>query len=228
MTETRRTIEPNDSDDLRDRALLHATGGLAGDERAAFESLLADPRSGASEALREARVLAAALGASVDPVPPPPGAKERLLERARAETGSPVAQDASAGGAIRQTWKRWIETSASDDVGPGLTVVRKEEAGWENVGVPGISVRRLAVDGATGRVTMLVRMAAGTSYPTHRHGGREECYVLEGDLHVGDGLRMTAGDFQRAESGSVHPVQSTRGGCLLLIHSSQDDEILPA
>jgi hypothetical protein len=37
---------------------------------------------------------------------------------------------------------------------------------------------------------------------------------------------MRAGDFQRAEAGSVHPVQSTDGGCLLLITSSLDDELL--
>ena len=75
-------------------------------------------------------------------------------------------------------------------------------------------------------VTMLIRMAPGTAYPAHRHGGAEECYVLEGDLHVGDDIVMHAGDYQRAEAGSTHPVQSTRGGCLLLLTSSLRDELV--
>jgi anti-sigma factor ChrR (cupin superfamily) len=69
-------------------------------------------------------------------------------------------------------------------------------------------------------------MAPGTSYPAHRHGGAEECFVLEGDLRVGADLHMRAGDFQRAEEGSVHPDQTTDHGCVLLIVSSTADEIL--
>ena len=76
------------------------------------------------------------------------------------------------------------------------------------------------------RVTMLVRMEKGTSYPSHRHAGPEECYVLAGDLEVGDQLEMHAGDYQRVERGSVHPPQTTREGCLLLITSSMHDELL--
>jgi len=37
---------------------------------------------------------------------------------------------------------------------------------------------------------------------------------------------MRAGDYQRAETGSTHPVQSTRGGCLLLLTSSLRDELV--
>ena len=59
----------------------------------------------------------------------------------------------------------------------------------------------------------------------HHHGGAEECYVLEGDLRTGD-VWMHAGDYQHAAAGSVHPVQSTVQGCLLLIHSSLQDELL--
>jgi anti-sigma factor ChrR (cupin superfamily) len=73
---------------------------------------------------------------------------------------------------------------------------------------------------------MLVRMAAGTSYPGHRHARAEECLVVQGDLHVGDDLVMHAGDFQRAEPGSVHVPQWTERGCLLLVTSSVDDDLL--
>jgi len=72
---------------------------------------------------------------------------------------------------------------------------------------------------------MMVRMAAGTSWPAHIHAGPEECYVLAGDLRVGE-LHMHAGDFQRAEAGSRHGVQSTEGGCTLLLVSSLHDTLV--
>jgi len=83
-----------------------------------------------------------------------------------------------------------------------------------------------APPGPAQRDAMLVRMAPGTSYPRHVHAGPEECFVLEGDLAVGDGLRLVAGDYQRMESGSRHPDQSTEGGCLLLLISSLNDELV--
>ena len=70
----------------------------------------------------------------------------------------------------------------------------------------------------------MFRMAPGTSYPSHVHDGAEECYVLEGDLHVGD-VVLGPGDFQRATPGSHHVEQRTDGGCLLLVNSSLSDEM---
>ena len=75
-------------------------------------------------------------------------------------------------------------------------------------------------------MTALFRMAAGSEYIPHVHAGPEECYVLEGDLHVGDDIVMHAGDYQRAPAGSVHGVQRTEGGCLLLVSSSMHDEVV--
>ena len=49
--------------------------------------------------------------------------------------------------------------------------------------------------------------------------------MLEGDIQVGE-VTMRAGDYQCMERGSVHPVQSTREGCRLLIVSSLSDELL--
>jgi anti-sigma factor ChrR (cupin superfamily) len=73
---------------------------------------------------------------------------------------------------------------------------------------------------------MLVRMAAGTTYPSHRHAGDEQCFVLDGDLHVGE-IVLHSGDFQLAPEESEHGPQSTVGGCTLLIVSSRNDELLP-
>jgi quercetin dioxygenase-like cupin family protein len=124
-----------------------------------------------------------------------------------------------------QTWKSWEAVESSGLGAPGLSLVAMGASAFEPTAIPGITTRRLAVDRPARRVSMLVRMEPGTRYPSHRHGGAEECYVIAGDLRVGD-VNMRAGDFQRAEAGSVHPVQSTDGGCLLLITSSLDDELL--
>src|SRR4029077_15255305 len=97
---------------------------------------------------------------------------------------------------------------------------------FEPTSIEGIDVRRLFVDEGADRVTMLIRMAPGTAYPAHRHGGVEECFVLEGDLEIGEEFEMNAGDYQRMDGGSAHPLQSTRGGCLLLLSSSRHDELL--
>lgn len=87
-------------------------------------------------------------------------------------------------------------------------------------------MRRLFVDRAANRMTAMFKMAPGAAYVPHVHGGAEECYVLEGDLHVGDEIMMRAGDYQRAPAGSLHGVQRTEGGCTLLITCSLDDEVV--
>ena len=120
-------------------------------------------------------------------------------------------------------WKHW---DASGTWPEGY--IAAGAGSWEETSLAGISVKKLHVDAEQDRVTMLVRMAPGTSYPAHRHGGAEECYVLEGDLRVSDSLHMHANDFQRVEAGSVHREQSTDDGCLLLIVSSLSDELLEA
>jgi mannose-6-phosphate isomerase-like protein (cupin superfamily) len=165
-----------------------------------------------------------------------------LAERAEFESavaaGDPAARDAAAriqakaradvkGSASNpnstQVWKAWTATSG----GPGdLRFVSRESSPFIPLDIPGISARKLHVDAKANRVTMLVRMEPGTSYPPHRHGGFEECFVLEGDLRVGDAV-LRAGDYQVVGEGSVHPIQSTTSGCLLFLSSSLSDQLLP-
>ncbi len=86
-------------------------------------------------------------------------------------------------------------------------------------------VKSLHVDPATQYMTSLVRMAPGSKYPAHRHSGAEQCLVLEGDVRLGD-VALAAGDYERAEAETIHGTIETKSGCLLLIISSQRDEIL--
>ena len=95
------------------------------------------------------------------------------------------------------------------------------ERDWLASDVPGVEIAQLWLDTERERHTTLVRMASGASLPAHRHGGPEECYVVEGDLSDGD-LVLGTGDYVRHDAGTEHAL-TTRGGCVLLITASLDD-----
>jgi anti-sigma factor ChrR (cupin superfamily) len=137
-------------------------------------------------------------------------------------------RDAMALGSEVQVWKGWARAQNASEraqLATPFTFVPENAGEWQATSVAGIEARQLYVDATQDRATFLVRMAAGTSYPAHVHGGPEECFVVQGDLKVGD-LIMKAGDYQRAEPGSTHGVQSTERGCVLLLVSSLSDEIV--
>lgn len=204
----------------RDRTALYALGSMDAAEAGKYEAHLAVCEA-CREEVRSLRSVCDSLSHLALSVPPPKELKGRLMERIRAGAGGDA--HANASDSPTQTWKSWVP----DTTPAGLTLVPGGDGDWEPTGVAGVDARKLFLDAANDRVTMLVRMAPKTSYPAHRHSGFEECYVLEGDLLVGD-YRMRAGDYQRAGGGSLHGVQSTEAGCLLFIVSSLHDEILEA
>jgi quercetin dioxygenase-like cupin family protein len=207
-------------------AALYALSALAPDEMTAVER---DWR-GKPEFWAEVRSLrdAAAGLAEIGPRARP---QRDLWPEIRARVGHAQknaqknAPTSSSAGTDLQVWKHWRGAGDSAAVIRG-DIVPGADGVFEATSIAGIRVRCLFVDERAERVTMLVRMEAGTAYPAHRHGGVEECYVLEGDLSIGDETEMHAGDYQCMEHGSMHPVQSTRAGCLLLITSSQEDELV--
>ena len=156
----------------------------------------------------------------------PPGLFDRVQARITStQLEDPAQRESNVHAA--QLWKSWT-TDASGE----CTIVRDGQnepaEGFEPTAIDGIQARCLFADRANDRVTMIVRMAPGTAYPAHRHGGVEECFVLEGTLSVGEEATLKAGDYQRMDGESVHPVQSTDTGCTLLLVSSFHDEILGA
>ena len=95
------------------------------------------------------------------------------------------------------------------------------EPEWQEA-APGIAVKLLATDTESNRVSMLVRLAPGTDYPPHRHGGVEELHLLHGELMVDD-RKLHPGDYIRAEADSVdHRVWSETGCTCVLVTSSRD------
>lgn len=98
---------------------------------------------------------------------------------------------------------------------------RSAEPAWEEA-APGIECKRLATDAASGRVTLLVRIAPGAEYPPHTHAGIEELHMLHGELMVDD-RKLSAGDYLRSEPGtSDHRVWSETGCTGVLITSMRD------
>jgi anti-sigma factor ChrR (cupin superfamily) len=188
----------------------YALDTLDDDERTLLEDHLQKGCPSCEAEVQAFRQVVDLLGYSVLPVNPPPAVREHLFARLTPHEELET-----------QVWKKWGVPTVSR----GLTTVHSTEGEWEDIDIPGIAVKRLFIDSKRQYVTMLVRMAAGTAYPRHRHGGAEECYVLDGDLHVGD-MILRRGDYQRAEADSAHEVQWTEQGCLLFIVSSQEDELL--
>jgi quercetin dioxygenase-like cupin family protein len=219
---------PYSTQEVREIASLYSLGTLPADQARAFEEHI---RQGCALCMKEVESflsVADELAYLAPRIEPAVDLRQKLLDRlASPKTEpalSPVPEPAHprAGADPRiQVWKDW----GSQDASSPFFLLRAEEEGWVQTAVPGVKVRRLYLDPVREAVTMLVRMEAGSSYPPHRHGGVEECYVLDGDLHVGETV-MHAGDYQRVATDGVHPVQSTEGGCTLLILSSLHDEIL--
>ncbi len=201
--------------DPAELAALYCSGAMPGEELAAFEAHLRSGCQPCAAAVHSYGATVDALIGEIEPVTPAPELRQKLLDR----IAQPHSEPASTGDP--QIWKHWN----SDPTLGGLFIRRKEDGDWENTGVTGVRVRRLFVDQRRNQITMLVRMDAGADYPRHVHDGPEECLVLEGDLHVGDTV-LTAGDYQRADVGSLHAVQRTVRGCTLLIVSSLTDELV--
>jgi anti-sigma factor ChrR (cupin superfamily) len=103
-------------------------------------------------------------------------------------------------------------------------IVRSHQVNWQPYSVPGVTVGILHIDDEKREITALVRLEPGLEYPLHQHAGIEEVFMLEGDLVAG-GQICYQGDYIRSFPQSTHaPI--THEGCLLLVRSSLDDEIL--
>ena len=105
---------------------------------------------------------------------------------------------------------------------PRRYTVFADDQEWADTPLPGIQSKVLAVDKARGVVTMLIRAGAGAVYPSHRHSGPEECYVIRGSVVI-DGRVLRAGDFHHADADSDHGEITTAEGADVLIVGAIDD-----
>lgn len=96
------------------------------------------------------------------------------------------------------------------------TILRSDEGEWKATPFAGVTSKLLFFDRESGMTTSLVRMTAGSIFPSHNHAGPEHSYVLEGDVRFEDHT-LQPGDYEVALPSSAHSSITTIQGCLLLI-----------
>jgi hypothetical protein len=177
-----------------DLAYAYALQALPAGEVAAAEAHIA----ACADCRRELESLRPVLDRFVawpaDVLRPPTSLQARLARRIAAETGKePVPPPAP----------QWAEPD------------------WEQV-APGIECKLLATDTERHRVSMLVRLAPGASYPAHTHAGVEELHLLDGELWI-DARKLVPGDYNYgAPSAGDERVWSETGCTCVLITNTKD------
>jgi anti-sigma factor ChrR (cupin superfamily) len=95
------------------------------------------------------------------------------------------------------------------------------EPEWDEV-APGIECKLLATDADRHRVSMLVRLAPGASYPTHTHAGVEELHLLDGELWI-DERKLFPGDYNYGAPGAADERIWSETGCTCVLVTSTKD-----
>ena len=129
-----------------------------------------------------------------DVLRPTTSLQERLAQRIAEETGKPP---------VLPPTPRWREPD------------------WEQV-APGIECKLLATDSRRHRVSMLVRLAPGASYPAHTHAGGEELYLLDGELWI-DERKLVPGDYNYGAPGEGDERVWSGTGCTCVLVTSTTD-----
>ena len=112
--------------------------------------------------------------------------------------------------------------AAETGTGPVLPPGRQwSEPPWEQV-APGIECKLLATDAPRRRVSMLVRLAPGASYPAHTHAGVEELHLLDGELWI-DERKLVPGDYNHAPPGTGDQRVWSQTGCTCVLITSIED-----
>lgn len=196
---------PHTIDACRDRAARHALGELSPEEMRELEAHVAAGCEACARELTAYANVVADLALLVAGDTPASDVRQRVLAFA-------------AGGA---------PPSRAQVLSRGISLIHSATMAWEECGIPGVTVKVLAVDEARGYRTSLVHMQPGARLPEHRHAGVEEVFLLEGDFTV-EGVRLAPGDLCYSDGGSVHGVGATEGGCTFLAVASVRDEYRPA
>lgn len=95
------------------------------------------------------------------------------------------------------------------------------EPAWKSV-APGIECKLLATDEERHRVSMLVRLEPGASYPAHTHAGVEELHLLDGELWI-DQRKLFPGDYNYGAPGAGDDLVFSETGCTCVLVTSTKD-----
>jgi anti-sigma factor ChrR (cupin superfamily) len=102
-----------------------------------------------------------------------------------------------------------------------LSPRQRSEPQWQQV-APGIECKLLATDIERHRVSMLVRLAPGASYPAHTHAGAEELHLLDGELWI-DERKLSPGDYNYGAPGASDQRVWSETGCTCVLVTSTKD-----
>ena len=117
--------------------------------------------------------------------------------------------------------RRIAEETGKAPVPPPPRQWREPE--WEQV-APGIQCKLLADDAERRRVSMLVRLAPGASYPPHTHAGVEELHLLDGELWI-NGRKLVPGDYNYGAPGALDESVWSETGCTCVLVTSTEDTL---
>jgi anti-sigma factor ChrR (cupin superfamily) len=90
------------------------------------------------------------------------------------------------------------------------------ELPWKPTPCPGIDMKVLLEDKATGLLTALFRWQPGSELSLHEHVEVEQTFVIEGSL-VDDEGEVTAGNYVWRPKGNRHIAKSPNGALVLSI-----------
>ena len=189
------------SGDLHGLAVLHALGSLEDRDKVAFEEHLRQGCDACASDVRSFEEIANLIGESV-PAVAPQGLRNRLLSK--------IGNGPRVPGII-------LEQN-------GILIDRSAELAWQPI-ASGVFLKPLFEDKARKYDTSLVRMEAGAHIPSHHHAAIEEVFLLAGDLQVENQV-MRAGDYCRADFGTIHGETFTDDGCLFLLMTSPENPVI--
>lgn len=98
---------------------------------------------------------------------------------------------------------------------------------WLPYPVPGIRMKILAHNKSRNYATLLLDVAPGTRFPSHHHGGAEECYVVSGRIFT-CGRWLGPGDFVHADADTDHGELWTEEGAQVILVVPPEEHLPPS
>jgi quercetin dioxygenase-like cupin family protein len=144
---------------------------------------------------------------------PPASLKDRILSRIASDSELPARPASLPPGGRR--------------ILPGVSAVLVADVPWMPAALPGLDFKILNRDDARGYTTRLLRFAPGSTYPSHRHGGIEEVFIVAGSVSL-NGVMLHTGDYCRSEPGTLETAAFSEEGGMAIIVSSDADEFVSA
>lgn len=108
----------------------------------------------------------------------------------------------------------------------GFSFTWSADQNWIPHPVPGIRMKVLALNRQRRYAALLLDVEPGTRFPSHHHGGAEECYVVSGSLFT-CGRRLGPGDFVHADANTDHGELYTEEGCRVILVAPPEEHLPP-